>query len=161
MPYRRCRHHYRNRHRFRPIPCGDPPAAPPPALVQVESPPIRLAAQVQPTVAATSLPGLLVDWLQRIAVPPSAGQPFPTPQFPPVVAPTSIGSSIKSVYNAVEPWVRWDFDVATTEATQANERHSAVRDKELTAAPDERAAAPDDEAAAPDQEAAVSAERSP
>jgi hypothetical protein len=63
-------------------------------------------------VTATNLPGLLVEWLQRITVPPSAGQPFPTPQFPPVVAPTSIGSSIIWVYNAVEPWVRYGFDVA-------------------------------------------------
>lgn len=63
-------------------------------------------------VAATNLPGLLVEWLQRIAVPPSAGQPFPTPQFPPVVAPTSIGSSIIGVYNAVEPWVRYGSDLA-------------------------------------------------
>lgn len=48
-------------------------------------------------VTAANLPDLLVDWLQRITVPPSAGQTFPTPQFPPVVAPTSIGSSIKNV----------------------------------------------------------------
>lgn len=63
-------------------------------------------------MTATALPNLLVDWLRRIAVPPSAGQPVPTPQFPPVVAPTSIGSSIKNVYNAVEPWVQWGFDLA-------------------------------------------------
>jgi hypothetical protein len=88
------------------------PAATPPQVVQIASPPIELAAQVQPTVTATNLPGLLVEWLQRIIVPPSAGQPFPTPQLPPVVAPTSIGSSIIGVYNAVEPWVRYGFDLA-------------------------------------------------
>src|ERR1700676_2783357 len=66
------------------------PAAAHPQTVQIASPPIKLAAQVQPTVTATFLPGLLIQWLQRITVPPSAGQPFPTPQFPPVVAPTSI-----------------------------------------------------------------------
>jgi hypothetical protein len=58
------------------------------------------------------LPNLLVDWVQRIAVPPSAGQPFPTPQFPPVVAGTGIDSTIKNIYNAVEPWVRYGFDLA-------------------------------------------------
>ena len=88
------------------------PAAAPAHVVQIASPPIKLTAQVQPSVTSTNLPDLLVEWLQRIVVPPSAGQPFPTPQFPPVVAPTSIGSSIKGVYNAVEPWVRWGFDVA-------------------------------------------------
>ncbi len=50
--------------------------------------------------------------VQHYVVPPSAGQPFPTPQFPPVVAPTSIGSSIIWVYNAVEPWAQWIADVA-------------------------------------------------
>jgi hypothetical protein len=88
------------------------PAAAHPQAVQIASPPIKLAAQVQPTVTATNLPGLLIQWLQRITVPRSAGQPFPTPQFPPVVAPTSIGSSIIWVYNAVEPWVRYGFDLA-------------------------------------------------
>ena len=97
---------------FVPSVAETPPAAAPPAPVQVVSPPIKLTAQVQPRVTATNLPDLLVEWLQRVAVPPSAGQPFPTPQFPPVVAPTSIGSSIKSVYNAVEPWVQWGFDLA-------------------------------------------------
>jgi hypothetical protein len=88
------------------------PVASPPQVVKVESPPIQLTAQVEPLATATSLPGLLVEWLQRIVVPPSAGQPFPTPQFPPVVAPTSIGSSIIWVYNAIEPWTRWVADVA-------------------------------------------------
>jgi hypothetical protein len=87
------------------------PAATPMPVVSVASPPIRLAADVQP-LAATDLPGLLVGWLQRVIVPPSAGQPFPTPQFPPVVAPTSIGSSIIGIYNAVEPWTRYIADVA-------------------------------------------------
>ena len=97
---------------FVPSVAETPPPAAPPAPVHVVSPPIKLTAQVQPVVTATDLPGLLVEWLQRIIVPPSASQPVPTPQFPPVVAPTSIGSSIKSAYNAVEPWVQWGFDLA-------------------------------------------------
>src|SRR5215218_286674 len=71
---------------------------------------------IGPSVAATDLPNLLVGWLEGIVqhyvVPPSASRPFPTPQFPPVVGGTSIGSSIKNIYNAVEPWVDWGFDVA-------------------------------------------------
>jgi hypothetical protein len=81
------------------------------STVRVATPAVQLAAQVQPS-AAIDLPNLLIDWVRRIVVPPSAGKPFPTPQFPPVVAPTSIGSSIIWVYNAVEPWARWVADVA-------------------------------------------------
>jgi hypothetical protein len=80
------------------------PVASHPPAVQIASPAVTLTALPQPMVTATNLPDLIVDWVQRIAVPPSAGQPFPTPQFPPVVAPTSIGSSIIWIYNAVEPW---------------------------------------------------------
>jgi hypothetical protein len=95
------------------VPCVEEtaPAAPPP-VVQIASPSIELAAQVQPAGTAAKLPGLLVDWLKRITVPPSAGQPFPTPQFPPAVGGTSIDSTIKNVYNAVEPWVRYGFELA-------------------------------------------------
>jgi hypothetical protein len=92
---------------FAPSVKGPTPAAAHPQAVQIASPPIKLAAQVQPAVTSTNLPGLLIQRLQRIAVPPSAGRPFP-----PVVAPTSIGSSIIWVYNAVEPWVRYGFEVA-------------------------------------------------
>jgi hypothetical protein len=88
------------------------PVAASPQAVHIASPSVKLTAQVQPSVATTALPNLLVGWLQRIIVPPSAGQPFPTPQFPPVVGGTSTGSTIKNVYNAVEPWVRYGFDLA-------------------------------------------------
>lgn len=65
-----------------------------------------------PSVASVDLPNLLIDWLVRIIVPPSAGAPFPEPEFPPVVGGTSIDSAIKNIYNAIEPWVEWGFDVA-------------------------------------------------
>lgn len=65
-----------------------------------------------PSVSATGLPDLLIGWLERIVVPPSASAPFPEPDFAPVVGGTSIDSVIKNVYNAVEPWVEWGFDVA-------------------------------------------------
>jgi len=65
-----------------------------------------------PSVAAVDLPGLLVDWLERIIVPPSLGAAFPEPNFPPVIVGNSIDSVIKNVYNAIEPWVEWGFDVA-------------------------------------------------
>jgi len=83
-----------------------------PRVVQVASPPIKLAALVQPSVTATNLPDLVFEWLQRITVPPSAGATFPTPQLPPVVVGNSVSSFIKNTYNAVEPWVQWGFEVA-------------------------------------------------
>ena len=45
------------------------PAVP---TVRVATPAVQLAAQVQ-TSAAIDLPNLLVAWVQRITVPPSAG----------------------------------------------------------------------------------------
>lgn len=65
-----------------------------------------------PSVASVDLPNLLVEWIERIIVPPSAGAPFPEPEFPPVVVGNSIDSTIKNIYNAIEPWVEWGFDVA-------------------------------------------------
>jgi len=95
-----------------PAPESHPTATTSVPTIRVVSQPLHLTASVQPLAAPTALPGLLVDWLQKVVVPPSANASFPTPQFPPVVAPTSIGSSIKWIYNAVEPWVEWGFDVA-------------------------------------------------
>lgn len=62
--------------------------------------------------SAADVPDLLVGWLARIVVPPSVGASFPEPEFPPVVVGNSIDSAIKNVYNAIEPWVEWGFDVA-------------------------------------------------
>jgi len=87
------------------------PAAARQQVVHVAAPSITLTAGVQP-LAAASVTDILALIVQHYVVPPSAGQPFPTPQFPPVVAPTSIGSSIIWVYNAVEPWAQWLADVA-------------------------------------------------
>jgi hypothetical protein len=64
----------------------------------------------QPTAP---LPGLLTDWLQSVVVPSSVGAARPTPSSAAVVVGASIDSAIKNVYNAVEPWVRYGFEVAT------------------------------------------------
>jgi hypothetical protein len=85
------------------------PSVQPPAPAPAAN--IRLAAQVQQ--AATPFdPFSITDWLGRIVIPPSLGAPFPTPQFLPQVAPTSLGSFIINAYNAIEPWVRYGFDLA-------------------------------------------------
>jgi hypothetical protein len=80
-------------------------APPPPA------PAIELTAQVQQTTTSFN-PFSVTDWLERIVIPPSLGAPFPTPQFLPQVAPTSLGNFIINAYNAIEPWVRYGFDLA-------------------------------------------------
>lgn len=81
-------------------------------VVRLISSPVRLSAAAEP-LTASALPNLLVDWLFRIIVPPSAGTPFPEPEFEEVVAGNSIGSGIKNIYNAIEPWVQYGFELAT------------------------------------------------
>ncbi|SEH69028.1 hypothetical protein SAMN04489835_2911 [Mycolicibacterium rutilum] len=77
------------------------------AVSHVATPPMRLAAAVEP-LAVTDLP----DLLQRFFVPPSAAAAFPAPQFPPVAVGNSVGTFIENAYNAIEPWVQWGFEVA-------------------------------------------------
>jgi len=104
-----------------------PPPAPEPAVRLIASvTPTQLSPQpplptnqrrssetlIGPSIASVDLPNLLIDWLERIIVPPSASAPFPEPDFPAVVGGNSIDSAIKNVYNAIEPWVEWGFDVA-------------------------------------------------
>lgn len=90
----------------------------PPVTVsaEVQRPTSSVAVSLSATSTALPTPGdaprLLRQWIQRIVLPPSFGAEFPTPQFPSVVAPTSIGSSIKNIYDSVEPWVQYGFDLA-------------------------------------------------
>ena len=86
--------------------------APPAPVVQVASPPVKLAAQVQP-LALTDVPNLLVGWLERFIVPPSASQSFPAPPSGPSAAPQSVTGTLEWAYHAIEPWVRYGFEVAT------------------------------------------------
>lgn len=80
------------------------------SAARIAAAPVELSASVQPLVTAT-LPNLLVEWVDRIVVPPSASAPFPTPEFPPVIGGTSVSSFIKNTYNAIEPWVQWGFEL--------------------------------------------------
>lgn len=77
-----------------------------------KAPAVQLTAAVQPLTQQVDAITFVTDWAERIVIPPSLGAAFPTPQFLPIAAPTSIGSTIKNVYNAVEPWVRYGFDLA-------------------------------------------------
>jgi len=82
----------------------------PTPIVRASSAPFHLAAAVEST---TPLPELLTDWLQSVVVPSSSGAALPTPPGAPVVVGASIDSAIKNVYNAVQPWVRYGFELAT------------------------------------------------
>ena len=90
---------------------------PPPPAVPA-APALRLAAATSPTVveplAQTNAIGALLRLDPgRFIIPPSLGQPFPTPQFPgPSPAPTDFAGSIKSTYVAIEPWVHYGFQLA-------------------------------------------------
>jgi hypothetical protein len=93
------------------VPSPSHPTPPPAATVHVTTAPVQLAAAAQPAASAVVLPNLLLAWVQGIVVPPSASAPFPKPVFPPVIAGNTIDSTIKNVYNAVEPWVRYGFEL--------------------------------------------------
>src|SRR5690242_5610595 len=88
------------------------PVAAPAPVAQIASPPVRLAAQVQP-LAVTDLPNLLVGWAERFIVPPSASQAFPAPPSGPAPAPQSLTGTLEWAYHAIEPWVRYGFELAT------------------------------------------------
>jgi hypothetical protein len=75
--------------------------------------PLDLTAAAQPILSASVLPDLLGGWFDRILVPPSAGAPFPEPDFPPIVGGNSVSSFVKNTYNAIEPWVQYGFELAT------------------------------------------------
>jgi hypothetical protein len=72
---------------------------------------VQLSAQVSALAQPLDPASLLIGFAERVVIPPSAITPFPTPQFESTVAPTSAGSTIKNVYLAVEPWVRYGFEV--------------------------------------------------
>jgi hypothetical protein len=83
-----------------------PPPLPPPATSAVRLAAATTPTAVQPLAQTNAIGALLRLDLGRFIIPPSAGQPFPTPQFPgPSPAPTDFAGAIKSTYVAIEPWV--------------------------------------------------------
>lgn len=95
-------------------PSNHPPSVVSAPQVRVVAQPVQLSAAATPltTASVADLPNLLTDFVQRIVVPPSSSASFPSPQFPPVVVGNSLSSGIKNIYNAVEPWVEWGFELA-------------------------------------------------
>ena len=94
-----------------------PTVQPPPRPAVPE---VQLAAATSPTVSQSPvqqsnfLGALFSLDLGRFIIPPSAGQPFPTPpNIGPSPTPTEFEDAIINTYHAIEPWVRWGFEVAT------------------------------------------------
>lgn len=88
------------------------PPSPSAQQVARTTPAVLLTAQVSPLAQPLDPISFAIAWAERVVIPPSASAPFPTPQLLPIVAPSSVGGTIKDVYNAVEPWVRYGFDLA-------------------------------------------------
>ena len=74
-------------------------------------PAIQLAADVQLTAQPADYFSQLFDWWQPIFL-PSANRPFPQPPTVPLPTPGSIASSLEGAYHAIEPWVRYGFEIA-------------------------------------------------
>ena len=85
-------------------PTVSPPTPRPPA--------VQLTAAVQPLSQQIDPLTFIVDWAERIVIPPSLGAPVPTPPTVTMTTATSVGGTIKNVYNAIEPWVRYGFELA-------------------------------------------------
>jgi len=92
------------------------PSVRPPAPDLVASPAIRLSAAVQPlTTQPDNIPSL---WDEiRLGIVPSLGAPLPMP--PTIPGPTpgptnfEFEDLIQNTYHAIEPWVRYGFELAT------------------------------------------------
>jgi hypothetical protein len=85
-----------------------PSVQPPPPPV----PAVQLAASSQQAAQSFDPITIVTDLAGRILIPPGVGTPIPPAGQPPVFpAPTSIGSSIKDIYNSVEFWVDYGFEV--------------------------------------------------
>ena len=87
------------------------PPAPPPTATH----PVTLAAAALPTTPYDPYDGpSLFDLIGHGVVIPSLGQAPPTPPpNTPIPVASSANQAIKNIYNAVEPWVRYGFEVAT------------------------------------------------
>lgn len=89
------------------------PSVTPPTPEVATSHPVRLSTAVEPlTTPSADIPSL-VDQI-RMGIVPSLGAPVPTPDIPgPSPAPNDFAGAIKNTYSAIEPWVRYGFELAT------------------------------------------------
>jgi len=91
------------------------PSTAPPAPPSVTTHAVTLAAAALPTTPFDPYDGpSLFDLIGHGAIIPSLGQAPPTPPpATPIPGTTNANTAIKNIYNAVEPWVRYGFQVAT------------------------------------------------
>ncbi len=91
------------------------PSTAPPAPPPIATHAVVLTAAALPTTPYQPYAGpSLFDLIGHGVIIPSLGQapPSPPPTTPIVVA-TGANDTVKNIYNAVEPWVRYGFEVAT------------------------------------------------
>ncbi len=88
-------------------------APPPPPPVATHA--VALTAAALPTTPYDPYDGpSLFDLIGHGVIIPSLGQAPPTPPpVTPIPGTTSANTAIKNIYNAVEPWVRYGFELAT------------------------------------------------
>ena len=91
----------------------------PPAVVQSSPTGVRTSPTVlpPPTQQSNYLGSLVSLDLGRFIIPPSAGQPPPAPPTIPGPAPAPTNfefeDAIINTYHAIEPWVRYGFELGT------------------------------------------------
>lgn len=92
-------------------PLSSAPPGPPPVTTHA----VTLTAAALPTTPFDPYDGpSLFDLIRHGIVIPSLGQAPPTPPaVTPIPGTTSANTAIKNIYNAVEPWVRYGFELAT------------------------------------------------
>ena len=91
-------------------------AVSPPVVHPLAQPPLAQQPLVQqPLVEQTNVLGALLSLdLGRFIIPPSLGQPFPSPDLPgPSPTPNEFEDAIINSYYVIEPWVRYGFELAT------------------------------------------------
>ncbi|KAA0107608.1 hypothetical protein [Mycolicibacterium sp. P1-5] len=91
------------------------PLTAPPAPPRVTAHAVTLTAAALPTTPYAPYDGpSLFDLIGHGVIIPSLGQAPPTPPpNTPIPTTTNANQSVKNIYNAVEPWVRYGFELAT------------------------------------------------
>jgi hypothetical protein len=74
-------------------------------------PTVQLVADIQQTALPADYFSQLAEWWQPIFL-PSANRPFPPPPTVPLPTPGSVASGLEVAYHAIEPWVRYGFELA-------------------------------------------------
>lgn len=88
------------------------PISPRPVAAAAPVPVMNRAFASVLLAAATTTSPTLLDEIKRGII-PSLGAALPTPPPPASVSSSNLNQGIKNLYNTVEPWVRYGFELAT------------------------------------------------